>query len=451
LKSLAAENRDAIYELGIADSLILNLSRAKNLTVRPLSATQGYADGKKDAAAIGREQKVDYVFASNYQIADGKIRITSQLINVPTGAVEEIFKDEQTISNAFAVQDAFAANVGQKLLTRLNRLPNDIAAVKRYTTSEEAYRLYLQGRFLVDKRSRKDAEKAIQYLEQAVKIDPNYALAYAVLANARIAAGNFGSDDLEQYAKAKAAAEKALAIDDNLAEAHAFAGEVKFMEWDFAGAEREFRRAVELNPNSAAAHQIYAIYLNSMGRFDEAIAATTTAIDIEPTSVLNHRDYGMILCFARRPAEAVVVLERAVEMDADFRTAYGWLIRAYRMKGDDDKAFEWFLRAPHRKEESAEKIELWKTLYAQSGWRGINQQRIEDAKQKDKEGKMPHLEMMQLYADLGDKEQAIIHLEKAFQLRPRGVGLTWLKADPRYDSIRDDPRFQEIVRRVGLK
>jgi len=144
LKPLTSENREPKYEFGIADSLILKLSSAKGLVVRSLSATRQYAAIEQDAIAAGREQQVDYVLASNYQIADGKIRITSQLINVQSGLVEEVFKDEQNNSNIFAVQDAVAANIGQLLLKRLNREPNNILA-KRYTTNEEAYGLYLQG------------------------------------------------------------------------------------------------------------------------------------------------------------------------------------------------------------------------------------------------------------------------------------------------------------------
>ncbi|MDQ3712412.1 MAG: hypothetical protein M3388_09360, partial [Acidobacteriota bacterium] len=184
-----------------------------------MSATRQYTDVGQDPIAAGKEQNVDYVLASNYQIADGKIRITSQLINVRSGLVEEVFKDEQNDSSIFAVQDAVAANFVKPLLERLNREPNNISA-KRYTTNEEAYRLYLLGTALADKRSRKDAEKAIEYFEQAVKLDPNYAPAYAGLANAHTAISMMRGNPHEQYPKAKAAIDKALAIDDNLAEAH---------------------------------------------------------------------------------------------------------------------------------------------------------------------------------------------------------------------------------------
>lgn len=183
---MTAENRDSIYENGIQDALINKLILVKGLKVRSLSATRQYADIAQDALAAGREQKVEYVLASNYQIADGNIRVTSQLINVQNGAVEEVFTVEENAANRFAVEDAVTANLGQSILKRLNREPNDLA-VKHYTTNEEAYRLYLSGAFLADKRNRKDVEKAIENYERAIALDPNYALAYAGLANAQTA------------------------------------------------------------------------------------------------------------------------------------------------------------------------------------------------------------------------------------------------------------------------
>ncbi|MGI8641168.1 MAG: TPR end-of-group domain-containing protein, partial [Pyrinomonadaceae bacterium] len=449
LKSLTAENREPLYELGIADSLILKLSSVKNLQVRPLSAIQEYADVKKDAVAIGREQKVDYVLASNYQIADGKIRITSQLINVANGAVEEVFTVEENNSSGFAVQDAVTANLGQSVLTRLNREPNNLAA-KRYTANEEAYRLYLLGAALADKRSRKDAEKAIENFERAVKLDPNYAPAYAGLANAHTAISMMLGNPHEQYPKAKAAIDKALAIDDNLAEAHSYSGEMKTTyEWDFAGAEREYKRAIELNPNSSAAHRMFAIHLRLMGRFDESITEIKTAIDLEPGSVLNHQLYGQTLHYARRYDEAIVQLNRTVEMDADFLLTYAYLIRSYLMKGEDDQAFEWFVRERTQSGEKPDEIQLWKTIYAQSGWRGVAGRRLEKEKEKEKSGNPNYTQLSRLYIELEKREEAFAYLEKVFG--ERRFAMTTLKVDPRFDSLRSDPRFDDLVKRVGLK
>ncbi|CAN5521117.1 hypothetical protein BH10ACI1_BH10ACI1_31640 [soil metagenome] len=451
LKSLTAENRDSIYEIGLADSLINQLSPVKGLIVRPLSATRQYTDVSQDAIAAGREQKVDYVLASNYQILGGKIRITSQLINVQSGLVEEVFKDEQNISSSFAVQDAFAANIGQKLVNKFNRKPNSLSA-KRYTTNEEAYRLYLLGAALADKLTQDDAGKAIEYFEQAVKLDPNYAPAYAGLANVHTAVAFMGGggNATEQYLKAKTAVEKALAIDDNLAEAHSYLGEIKVnFEWDFAGAEREHKRAVELNPNSAAAHRMYALLLGYLARFDEAIAEIKTAIDLEPALVLNHSIYGEILYYARRADEAITELKRTAEMDPEFYFTYVWLSRSYRLKGDDDKAFESFVQAQILGGEEPDEINLWKTIYAKSGWRGISGRQLEKAKANEKKGNSNYMQLAFFSIELGQRDEAFAYLEKA--VGQRLLPMVTLNVNPRFDSLRSDPRFDALVKRVGLK
>ncbi len=450
LKSLTTDSREPIYELGIADSLISKLRTAKNLVIRPMDATEQYVDVKKDAITIGKEQKVDYVLASNYQVEGGKIRIISQLINVENGTVEEVFNDEENTANRFAVQDAAAANIGQSILKQLNRESNNFAP-KRYTENEEAFGLYWQGTVLADKRNRKDAEKAVEYFEQAVELDPNYTTAYAGLANAHtLMATTVGDDSHEQYIKAKTAIEKALAIDDNLAEAHSYSGEIKWVcEWDFAGAEREHKRAIELNPNSSAAHRMYALYLVSMKRFDEAVAEIKTAVDLEPALGLNQRIYGQILYYDRRPDEAIARFKQTLEMDSDFTTTYFWLIGANRLKGNDAEAFDWFIQMQTKSGDKPDEIESWKTINAKSGWHGIFERQFEKAKEAEKNGKPNYNHLANLSIELGRRDEAFAYLEKTF-LKRQWV-MTMLNVNPRYDSIRSDPRFEDLVKRVGLK
>ena len=441
------ETRDSIYEFGIADSLIHELNAAKGLIVRPLSATRRYADIEQDALAAGREQKVDYVLASNYQTVDGRIRITSQLINVSSGLVEEVFKDERSTSNSFVVEDGVAASIGSLLLKKLNRKTTPIAR-KRDTTNDEAYRLYLAGTFLADKRNRQDALKAIDYFEQAVKLDSQYARAYSGLANSYMAVAIAGGGDLhEQYPKAKAAIEKALGIDDNLAEAHSYFGEMKSVyEWDFAGAEAQHKRAVALDPTSSVAHRMYGLLLSSLGRPDDAIAEIKAAIGYEPASGLNYRIHGQILFFARRYDDAIAWLKQAIEMQADVQTSYGWLVNTYLAKGDRERAFETFVQSRVQAGENPEEILAWKTIYNKSGWPGVFARQLE--KEKERNGRPATMQLAFHSIELGLHEEALAYLEKAFA--ERRWQMTTIKVNPRFDPLRSDPRFDRLVRRLNL-
>jgi len=299
LKPINTANRDEIYEIGIADSLIHRLSSMKGFIVRPLSATRQYTDINQDPLTAGKEQKVDYVLASNYQLSGGKIRITSQLIDAANEQVEETYQIEKDSSNIFAMQDAIAGEVGNKLSARFATVSSSPTA-KRGTTNEEAYRLYLQGMYLYDKRNLADARKAVEVFEQAVRLDPNYARAWAGKAHSHRSIGNYRRENThEEYQKSIEAINKALALDENLPEAHsALCDNKMYYEYDFDGAERACKRAIELDPNSSLAHQIYSRYLNSRGRHDEAVAESKMAIDLEPASLLNQRVYGTCLYFA---------------------------------------------------------------------------------------------------------------------------------------------------------
>lgn len=447
VRPLTKENRDAVYELGIANSLMYVIGSASGVAVRPIGATENYLDTNIDPVSAGREQQVDYVVASVYQIADGKVRVVSQLINVGSGEVEANLLEDGTQTTIFHLQDQVASSIGRQILLHLGQQPGEVTARKPLTANENAYRLYLQGRVLTGKATRKDGERAVEHLEQAVALDPDFALAFAALANARGLLARSGGGKSEQVKQQRAAVERALALDESLAEAHASLGTLRMnADWDFEGAERAFRRAIELDPGLPDAHRSYAIFLNSMGRFDEAISEIRKTIDLDPAPTLNHRVYGMILYYARRYDDAIAQLERTVEIDPAFRGAYSFLCSSYQMKGDLDKAFECFMRSPERKDEAAEKIESWKAIYASSGYTGIIRQRIEDAK---KEGSnVSDWNLSLLYAEIGDKDKAFALIDKA--LPDRGWGWTVLKINPSFDLLRSDPRFNMFVRQIGL-
>jgi len=447
LKAINSANRDEIYEMGIADSLIYKLGSMKGIIVRPLSATREYSDISQDPIAAGKEQQVDYVLASNYEIADGKIRVTSQLFDVATGKIDETVKSEKDAADDFTSQDLIAGEISNKLAALLGASATGKQA-KGGTDNEEAYRLYIQGTVLADKRN--DVRKAIEYFEQAVQLDPTFALAYAELANAHIFAFNGnGRSATEGYIKAKAAIEKALAIAPDLAEAHSYLGVIKTnYEWDFAGAELEQKRAIELDPNSSDAHGAYARLLVILGRFDESIAEMKTAIELEPASAGNHHSFGWILFQSHRYDEAIAEEKRALEMDPTIMMSYNVLANSWGMKGDDDRSFEAFVQFQILSGAEPDEINSLKTTYARSGWRGISERRLEDEKQDEKKGNPNYANLAGISIELGQNEQALAYLEKAVD--QNRFTLITLKVNPRYDPLRSDPRFDDLVRRVGL-
>ena len=461
LKPINAANRDEMYEIGVADSLILKLSAMKGFIVRPLSATRKYADLDQDPIVAGQEQKVDYVLASNYQLVGGKIRVTAQLFNVSSGQIEETYKSEKDAADVFAMQDEIAREVGNILSARFGSTANSSTA-KRGTTNEEAYLLYLQGMYLAGKKTPPDARKAVEVLEQAVQLDPNYAHAWAGKAHAHRAVGNFGASNTQgEYQKSMEAINHALALDLNLADAHSALCDNKMSyEWDFAGAERECKQAIDLDPNSSLAHLIYSRYLNSRGRFDEAIAEVKTAVDLEPASLFIHRNYGSSLYYARRYSEAVTQFKRVIEMDKGFGTIYNWIIVALEMQGNYPEAFEWFMKARAVNYPDQHEItQAYQAAYQTSGWQGMLREQIRRTEDSKKETAKPehkgnkqlpvYFQSAVLYAKVGNKDRAFEDLEQSYQRREYWMML--LKVEPGLDSLRDDPRFDELVKRVGLK
>ncbi len=448
LKPINTVKRDEIYEVGIADSLILKVSSMKGFVVRPLSATRKYADIEQDPLAAGREQQVDYVLASNYQLAGGKIKVTSQLFNVASEQIEGTYQSEQDAANVFVMQDAIAGDIGHKLLARFATTSNGPTA-KRGTTNEEAYRLYLQGRNLTLNRTPAGTRKAVEYFEQAIRLDTNFAPAYSGMAHALIASGNLGGGlPRVEYEKAKEVVQKALELDNNLGEGYAVLGELKFTyEWDFAGAEKNLRRAIELEPNSDLAHEQYASYLVARGRFEEAIAEIKTALEIDPNSLMYQLNNGRILYQARHYDEAILQLKRLIEVNEDYAIAYGWLLLAYEMKGDYAQAYESFKK--FQKRTYSENIELFQKAYETSGWQAVRQKVFELNKSNNQKPSANYYATARQCALMGDKEQAFAYLNRAIEKRQGQMIM--LNVDPPFDVLRNDPRFDELVRRVGLK
>jgi len=353
-------------------------------------------------------------------------------------------------SDVLAMQQEIAREVAEKLRPRLGSSEKQ-RLKKHYTESADAYGAYTRGRFMFEKRTAPATETSIKYFEQAIKLDPDYALAYAALADAQLSLSQLGTLRLpaEVMPEAKAAVAKALAIDGTLAEAHASLGRIKLFEWDWAGAEREFKRARELNPNYEGNEDSDAHYLRVMKRFDEAVAESRRILELEPVSVLYNRNVAINLYYARRYDEAMEQCKRTLELDPNMPTAYRSLAKSYEQQGLYEQAVEAYLKTVEFSNLGPEGGAALKDAYAASGWKGFWRKSLELKKERAKQRRVSLYALGENYARLGEKDQAFAWLEKVYE--QRSLALSQLNGDPLWDGFRSDPRYADLVRRMGLE
>lgn len=447
LTPIDSANRSEIYEIGIADSLINKINSMRGVFARPLNAVRKYADLNQDALAAGKEQQVDFVLAANYQLVENRLRVTWHLIKVANGQSEDTEAFETNSDDLFRKQDAVVADIGNKLTKRFGTTFRS-NAINRGTANEGAYRLYLQGMYLYDRRTTADALRAVEKLSEAIDLDPGYALAWAGKAHVHRSLGNFGGSisPHEQYRLSMAAAKQAISIDVNLSDAYSALCENKFFyEYDYEGAERECKRAVELDPNSYLAHEIYARCLWTLSRFDEAITEVKLAIDIEPTSLFSQRNLGISLFYARRYDEAVHQFRRVSDMDPNFVANYHWFVPALLVRGNKEEAFDAFIRWQTLMKVDESDLQQYRFAYRSDGWRGVGRERV---KRFDLDKIRSYFLEACLTAHTGDDDKTIEYLEKSLQRREWGI--PFLLSDPSLDGIRDHPRFKDIANRVEV-
>jgi TolB-like protein/Tfp pilus assembly protein PilF len=429
---------------GITESLINSLSQLPNLKVIARSSVFRYKGKETDLQAVRRELGVRTVLVGRIIQHGDDLSISVELVD--TNDNRHIWGEQynRRFSDILTVQEEISAEISDKLRRRLSGAEKERVA-KRFPDNPEAYRLYLKGRYFWNKRTADDSKKAIEYFNQAIEKDPTYALAYVGLADC-YAVGNLPESSRDAMAKARAAANRALEIDDGLAEAHASLGLVKHLfDWDWSGAEREYKRAIELNPNYASVYGWYGMYLAGRGRFDESLAQVRQAQELDPLSVIISVQVGNIFFFARRYDQAIAQYQKTLEMDPNFRIAHDFLGLAYEAKGTYEKAITEFLK--FRDPEEAVAL---KQAYAASGWRGYWQKELDFAKVRQSKGEyLSAWEMSNLYSRLGEKDLAFEWLEKAY--REHDNNLWRLKAEPVQDSLHSDPRFAGLLKRMGLE
>jgi DNA-binding winged helix-turn-helix (wHTH) protein/TolB-like protein/Flp pilus assembly protein TadD len=442
-KPLVADARDESLEMGMADSLIAVLGNLNGVTVRPISAVRKYTGLDQDALAAGREQRVDAVLEGNIQKTNDEIRVTVRLLRVTDGVQLWSDKFDQKSNDIFLIQDSISQRVAATLANKLSGSERQLLT-KHHTQDPAAYQLYLKGRYFLNKSTEQDFRKAIEYFESALQKDPNYAAAYAGVADAYAQLGSFGLVEMKQsYERAKDAIEKALERDDKLAEAHASLGYILTnYYWNWSEAESQFKQAIDLNPNYAMAHNWYSQYLGFMGRPEEALRESKRAQEIDPLSPWTNS--GFISFLARRYDEGIAESQKALELDPQFAAAHMVIGLSYVQKKNYEQAIAELQKAQDNPDSRA----LLGYAYGVAGKRNEARQVLEELQQVAKEKYVSPFPVAATYVGLGETDKAFEMLEKAYVERSWAMGM--LKVNPIFDPIRSDQRYVELLRRMNL-
>ena len=455
-KSIAVlpfENRsrdpdNAYFAEGVQDEILTRLAKIADLKVISRTSTQKYKSVPDNLRDIARQLGVANILEGSVQKAGDQVRVTVQLINANTDTHLWAESYDRALTDIFAVESEVAKTIADTLRAKLTGSEERLMS-KKPTANPEAYELYLRGRFFWNKRTGADLEKAIEYFNQATTKDPGYALAYAGLADAYVLLSGFGAaSPKDSFPQAKAAAEKALELDNTLGEAHASRALALFAyDFNFAEANREFRRAIELNPNYATAHQWYGESgLTPLGQFDEAIAEIKRALKLDPLSVIINADLGTILFTARRYDDAIAQLRKTLEMDPTFYYAHYNLGEALEMKGRVPEAIAEYEKAIALDDDPLPRALLGR-LYAKIGRKDEARQILQRLRDSAKQRYItPYLSAM-IHIGLGEKDQAIDFLEKTYEDRD-GYSIGFIKVDRDLDPLRGDPRFEALVQKV---
>jgi TolB-like protein/Tfp pilus assembly protein PilF len=432
---------------GLAEELLNALSKIDELKVAARTSAFSFKGRNANVSEIADALNVSTVLEGSIRKSGNRIRITTQLINASDGYHLWSERYDREMKDIFDVQDEITVAVVEALKVKL--LGEEKAAVlKRHTRNPEALELYLQGRFYFSRFTPDDFQKASQSFRQAIAIDPSYASAYAGLADAYTELSFFSFSPNETMSKAREAANKALVLDDTLGEAHNSLAIIKmYFDWDYAGAEQEFKRAITLNPGSALIHQWYGWYLGLMAHFDESLKELKRAQELDPLSATINSGIGIVLHWSRQPDRAIEQFLKVLELHPNYSIAYSFLAEAYEQKRDFVSAIA-----------SIEKIEQAPTdpltlstlgyVYAKSGDRHRALQIVNDFVKRSNQEYVPAVNIAQIYAGLGDNEQALAWLEKACD--ERAVWIPFLNVDRKFDPLRSDPRFQELLKKVGF-
>ncbi len=444
------EKGEEFLGMGLADAIITKLSNIQRIIVRPTSAVIKYFDGTHNVLTAGQELNVGFVLDGRIQRAGVRIRVTVQLISVRDGQPVWAAKFDENYTDIFSVEDSISEQVAHALVPHLSGEERELL-LRRETENANAYQAFLKGRYLWTRFTPEDFTRAVEQFREAIRLDPNYAQAHVGIADYYNWAAIFGlgSPD-DNFPLAKAAAIRALEIDESLAEAHAALAFTNLCyEWDWLGAEHRFRRAIELNSNYGPAHQWYANLLAGQGRFAEAISEINHALGINPLSMMDRSMAGWTYYHARQYERAEQELRAALEIDRNFSNCYLMLGFVYERLGRYDESISVLHKALELMTGSV--VPLWPLAYTLAT-RGHKKEAREIVARLHEHSQNHYVSpyfFAVIYTGLGETEEAFIWLDKAIESHDEW--LIWLGVEPKLDPLRSDPRFAGLLKRVGLK
>jgi len=447
-KPIAVDDRDEALEMGMADTLISRLGNIREIRVRPLTSVRRFGGPEQDALEAGRTLAVDAVLDGSIQHVADKIRVNVRLIRVADGSPIWNETYDEPFTDIFTVQDRIADRVADSLKIRLSG--NPLFAEKGQTKDPDAYRAYLQGRLYWQKLTQPDVRRGIQFFQQAIDADPAYALAYAGMGDAyRSLPVNSDVPSADAMPQAKAAALKAIELEPDLSYAHTVLGWIDYWyDHDWIRAEKEFQRALELSPNDPDAHRGYSTLLTCLGRHDEAIAQMTTARELDPLSLVTSSLEGQALFFAGKYDDAADRLNKTLEIQPNFWVAHVMLARVYIQQKKYDVAIAEAEKARQFSNGHSEPISLAGFAKAKSGRTDEAMHDLETLKSMQAQGLAADYNTAMLYNGLGKTDEVFAALEKAFNAKD--VRLILLRVDPKWDDLRTDPRFVDIIKRMNF-
>jgi DNA-binding winged helix-turn-helix (wHTH) protein/TolB-like protein/Flp pilus assembly protein TadD len=448
-KPLVASERDESLEIGMADTLIMRLSRIGHLVVRPTSAVRQYTKLEDEAAKAGRELMVDAVLDGSIQRSGDRVRVVVRLVRVDQGKTLWTEQFDEKFLNIIDLQDAISRKVAAALPLRLGG-EERARLGKHDTNSSEAYELYLKGRYFWNKFTAADHQKATEYFNQAIVKDPGYALAYAGLADTYGASATNGwLPPNEAYPKAKLTVQKALSLDDTLAEAHSNLGALfMFYDLDWVSAEREYRRAIELNPDCQTTYEAYSYLLCALGRPDEGVETVRLGLEVDPLSGPLSNDLALAYYVARRYDEAIKQYQKLLEMEPGRAESLLGLGMVYEQKGMYVEAINEYQKAIKSMGRTSTVLAQLGHAYAMSGRKDEALSLVGELEETSKQSFRGSYDSAIFYTGLGELDKAFEQLNKAY--RERSGWIIYLKVEPQFDALRTDPRYGSLLRDLNL-